>query len=47
VDDLPEEYRAEKLTYTANKKAIKEAIERGENLDIFARIDPNIKVKFI
>jgi O-acetyl-ADP-ribose deacetylase (regulator of RNase III) len=44
--DLPEEYRAEKLTYTANKKALKEAIERGEDIGNLARIDPNIKVKF-
>ena len=33
VNELPEEYRTKKVTITADKKALKEAIERGEKIE--------------
>ncbi|MTF38187.1 macro domain-containing protein [Cyanobacterium aponinum] len=46
TEELPEEYRLEKISYSADKKALKEAIERGEDLSNYAKIDPNLKAQF-
>ena len=45
-EDLPGEYRREKINYLADKKAIKEAIKEGIDLKEIAEIDRNLKIKF-
>lgn len=45
-EELPSEYRTEKVTYTADKKALKEANNQGIDISEIAEIDPNFKIKF-
>lgn len=45
-EELPCEYRSEKINYSANKKAIKEAQKQGIDLTKYAEIDNNLKIKF-
>ncbi|MBL1208842.1 CHAT domain-containing protein [Geminocystis sp. GBBB08] len=45
-EELPQEYRVAKITYTADKKALKEANNKGIDISKIADIDPNLKVKF-
>ena len=45
-EELPTEYRTEKLSYSANKKAIKEAQKQGIDIHKYAEIDDNLKIKF-
>jgi len=46
IEELPLEYRTEKISYTANKKLLKEAIDKGIDVGVWAKLDPNLKVKF-
>lgn len=45
-EELPSEYRTEKVTYTADKKALKEANNKGIDISKIAELDLNIKVRF-
>ena len=45
-EELPAEYRQEKINYTADKKAIKEADKEGIDISKIAEIDDNLKAKF-
>ncbi|MGI0481978.1 macro domain-containing protein [Geminocystis sp. CENA526] len=45
-EELPSEYRTEKVTYSADKKALKEANNQGIDISKIAEIDRNLKVKF-
>ncbi|BAQ64245.1 CHAT domain-containing protein [Geminocystis sp. NIES-3709] len=45
-EELPPEYRTEKVTYTPDKKALKDASNQGIDISKIAEIDRNIKVKF-
>ncbi len=44
--ELPTEYRTEKIAYTADKKAIKDAEKLGIDITEIAEIDDNLKIKF-
>ena len=43
---MPSEYRKEKITYNADKNALKEAYKLGINISEIAEIDDNLKIKF-
>jgi O-acetyl-ADP-ribose deacetylase (regulator of RNase III) len=45
-EELPSEYRTEKVTYTADKKALKSANNKGIDISKIAELDRNLKVKF-
>jgi O-acetyl-ADP-ribose deacetylase (regulator of RNase III) len=45
-EELPPEYRTEKVNYTADKKALKEAKNKGIDISKIAEVDQNLKVKF-
>ena len=47
-EELPLQYRREKINYTADKNAIREALKQGIDLDLkkMAEIDRNLKIKF-
>ncbi len=46
ADELPPEFRTEKISYTADKKAIKDAHNQGIDISQIAEIDDNLKAKF-
>ncbi len=46
AEELPSEYRSEKISYTANKNEIKQAHSQGIDISKWAEVDPNFKVKF-
>ena len=46
AEQLPAKFRTEKISYTADKKALKEAHRQGIDLSEIAEVDPNLKVKF-
>jgi O-acetyl-ADP-ribose deacetylase (regulator of RNase III) len=46
ADDLPPEFRTEKISYTADKKAIKDAYNQGIDISKIAELDDNLKAKF-
>lgn len=45
-EDLPSEYRSEKITYNPDKKALKSAYDRGIDISEYAEVDRNLKPKF-
>lgn len=45
-EELPLEYRTEKVTYTADRRALKEANNKGIDISKIAELDPNMKVRF-
>ncbi|WP_017294323.1 CHAT domain-containing protein [Geminocystis herdmanii] len=45
-EELPPEYRTEKVTYTADKKALKEANNKGIDISKIAELDQNLKPLF-
>lgn len=45
-ENLPEEYRREKISYHADRKAIKEAIKQGKDMSELAEIETNLKPQF-
>jgi O-acetyl-ADP-ribose deacetylase (regulator of RNase III) len=45
-EELPPDYRSEKISYSADKKALKEANNNGLDISKWADIDANLKVKF-
>jgi len=45
-EELPLEYRVERITYTPNKRALKEANNQGIDISNIAEIDPNLKPQF-
>lgn len=45
-ENLPEEYRTEKISYHADRKAIKEAIKQGKDMSDLAEIETNLKPQF-
>ncbi|BAQ60734.1 adenylate cyclase [Geminocystis sp. NIES-3708] len=45
-EELPPEYRTEKISYVADKKALKEANNKGVDISKIAEVDPNFKIKF-
>lgn len=45
-EELPPEYRTEKITYTADKKALKDANNQGIDISKIADVDRNLKPLF-
>lgn len=46
TQDLPSDYRNEKVSYTPDKKALREAQKNGLDISQWAEIDANLKIKF-
>ncbi len=45
-EDLPEEYCTKRISYNADRKALRDAIQQGKNISDLAEIETNLKPQF-